>query len=59
MKSLPRGTVYVAFIGLGSTGVTAVSILFFHESANAPRLISLALAIAGVIGLKYFESAAS
>ncbi|MDD5586533.1 MAG: SMR family transporter [Alphaproteobacteria bacterium] len=54
MKSLPAGTVYLASIVIGSIGVTLVGIFIFHESANMLRLASLALAIIGVIGLKYF-----
>jgi quaternary ammonium compound-resistance protein SugE len=59
MKSIPTGTVYLAFIVIGSVGVTSIGILLFHESANALRLVSLALAIAGVIGLKYFGASPS
>ncbi len=54
MKSIPTGTVYLTFVGIGSMGVALVGICFFHESANVPRLVSLVLIIAGVIGLKYF-----
>jgi quaternary ammonium compound-resistance protein SugE len=59
MKSLPAGTVYLAFIAVGSIGVTLGGILLFHESTNALRLASLALAIVGVIGLKYFGASPS
>ena len=59
MKSLPAGTVYLAFIVIGSVGVTLMGILLLHESANALRLVSLALAILGVIGLKYFGASPS
>lgn len=59
MKTLPTGTVYLAFIALGSIGVTSVGILFYHESTNALRLLCLALTIAGVVGLKYFAGTSS
>jgi quaternary ammonium compound-resistance protein SugE len=59
MKSIPPGTVYLTFVGIGSIGVALVGIFFFHESTNILRLVSLFLAIAGVVGLKYFGALAS
>ena len=59
MRTIPTGTVYLSFIGIGSTGVALVGICLFHESTNVLRLISLFLVIAGVIGLKFFGSASS
>jgi quaternary ammonium compound-resistance protein SugE len=56
MKSIPTGTVYLTFVGIGSIGVALVGIFLFHESTNVLRLVSLVLIIAGVIGLKYFET---
>ena len=54
MQSIPTGTVYLTFVGMGSIGVALVGIFFFHESTNVLRLVSLLLVIVGVIGLKYF-----
>jgi len=59
MKSIPTGTVYLTFVGIGSIGVALVGIFLFHESTNVLRLVSLVLAIAGVVGLKYFGASAS
>ncbi len=49
MKSLPPGTVWV---GVGALGTVILGILLFKEPANAVRMISLALILAGIIGLK-------
>lgn len=52
MKSLPVGTAYAAWVGVGSIGTAILGIVLFGEPANAGRLISLALILAGIIGLK-------
>lgn len=52
MKSLPVGTAYSIWVGIGAVGTVILGIVLFDEPANAARLASLALIIAGVIGLK-------
>lgn len=52
MKTLPVGTAYAVWVGIGIVGTVAVGIAFLSESANAARLISIALIIIGIIGLK-------
>ena len=52
MKSLPVGTAYTVWVGVGSVGTVILGIVLFGEPANAGRLISVALIIAGIIGLK-------
>ena len=52
MKSLPVGTAYSIWVGVGSVGTVILGIVLLGEPANAPRLISVALIIAGIIGLK-------
>ena len=52
MKSLPVGTSYAVWVGIGAIGTAILGILLFGESANAGRLISLGLILAGIIGLK-------
>jgi len=59
LKSLPAATVYAAFVGIGTAGTAIVGILFFHESANLGRLCSLALLIAGLLGLRLFYATES
>ena len=52
MKSLPLGTAYAVWTGIGAVGSFIVGIWFLGESANPMRLISVGLLIAGLIGLK-------
>ena len=52
MKSLPVGTAYAVWVGVGAVGTAILGIVLFGEPANAPRLVSLALILAGIIGLK-------
>ena len=52
MKSLPVGTSYAVWVGIGAIGTAILGIVLFGESANAGRLISLGLILAGIIGLK-------
>ncbi|MBA3793317.1 MAG: quaternary ammonium compound efflux SMR transporter SugE [Rubrobacter sp.] len=52
MKSLPAGTAYAIWTGIGAAGTAAVGILLLGESASPLRIASLALIVAGVIGLR-------
>lgn len=52
MKSLPVGTAYAVWVGVGAVGTAILGIVLFGEPANAGRLVSLALILAGIIGLK-------
>jgi quaternary ammonium compound-resistance protein SugE len=52
MKSLPVGTAYSVWVGVGATGTVIVGIVLLGEPANMPRLLSVALIVAGIIGLK-------
>jgi quaternary ammonium compound-resistance protein SugE len=52
MKSLPVGTSYAVWVGIGATGTAILGIILLGESASTGRLVSLALLIAGIIGLK-------
>lgn len=52
MKSLPVGTAYTVWVGVGAVGTVMLGIVLLGEPANAPRLVSVALIIAGIIGLK-------
>jgi quaternary ammonium compound-resistance protein SugE len=52
MKSLPVGTAYAVWVGVGAVGTVALGIVLLGEPANAARLISVALIVAGIIGLK-------
>ena len=52
MKSLPVGTAYAVWVGIGAVGTAILGIVLFAEPATAGRLISLALIVAGIVGLK-------
>jgi quaternary ammonium compound-resistance protein SugE len=52
MKSLPTGTAYAVWTGIGAVGAAITGIVLFGESASPARLLSLALIVAGIIGLK-------
>ena len=52
MKSLPVGTAYAVWVGVGAVGTAILGIWLFDESAGAARLASLALIVAGIVGLK-------
>lgn len=52
MKTLPVGTAYAIWVGVGAIGTVILSIILFGEPATPMRLISLLLIVAGIIGLK-------
>jgi quaternary ammonium compound-resistance protein SugE len=52
MKSLPVGTAYAVWVGVGAVGTAILGIFLFGESANIGRLLSLGLIVIGIIGLK-------
>ncbi len=52
MKSLPVGTAYAIWVGIGALGTVLLGILLFSESAGLWRLLSLLLLVAGLLGLK-------
>ena len=52
MKALPVGTAYSVWVGVGTVGTVILGIVLLGESASVTRMISVALIIAGIIGLK-------
>ena len=52
MKSLPVGTAYAVWTGIGAVGAAITGILLLGESASPMRVASLALIVMGIIGLK-------
>ena len=53
LKTLPVGTAYSVWVGVGAVGTVILGIALLEEPANAARLISVALIILGIIGLKF------
>ncbi|MNP20168.1 Quaternary ammonium compound-resistance protein SugE [compost metagenome] len=52
MKELPLGTAYAIWTGVGAVGTVIAGIILFGESMALIRLASVALIIAGLVGLK-------
>jgi quaternary ammonium compound-resistance protein SugE len=52
MKSLPVGTAYSIWVGVGAVGTVLLGIVLLGEPANAARLISIGLIVAGIVGLR-------
>ncbi|WP_438970689.1 quaternary ammonium compound efflux SMR transporter SugE [Methylophaga sp.] len=52
MRSLPMGTAYGVWVGIGAVGTVIFGIVFLSEPAGAARLFSVVLIISGIIGLK-------
>ena len=52
LKTLPIGTAYAVWTGIGTIGTALLGIVLFGESAGALRLACIGLIVAGIIGLK-------
>jgi len=52
LKTLPVGTAYAVWTGIGAVGTATLGIYLFGEPATAARLASIGLIIAGIVGLK-------
>ncbi len=52
IKTLPLGTAYAVWTGMGAVGVAVLGIFLFKESADWWRLASISLIILGIVGLK-------
>ena len=57
VKTLPLGTAYAVWTGVGAIGTAIVGIVLFKEPATAARLVCLGLIVAGILGLKVFSPA--
>ena len=53
MRSLPMGTAYAIWTGIGSVGTVILGIVLFGESASVIRLMCIGCIIAGILGLKF------
>jgi quaternary ammonium compound-resistance protein SugE len=52
LKTLPIGTAYAVWTGIGAAGTAVMGILLFGESRDAMRLACIAVIVAGIAGLK-------
>ena len=55
LRSIPIGTGYAVWVGVGAVGTAVAGMVFLGEASNVWRLLSLLLVVAGVIGLKVFH----
>lgn len=56
MKSLPVGTAYAVWTGMGAIGAALVGMAWLGESADAFRVLSISLVAAGIVGLSLAET---
>jgi len=56
LKTLPVGTAYAVWVGIGALGVALAGIVVFGDSASPLRLSLLGLILIGIIGLKVIET---
>lgn len=56
LKTIPLGTGYAVWTGIGAAGTAILGIILFSESAALVRLFCIALIIAGIVGLKLTAS---
>ncbi|MDX3773071.1 quaternary ammonium compound efflux SMR transporter SugE [Chromatiaceae bacterium AAb-1] len=52
MKTLPVGTAYAIWTGIGAIGTVIMGVWLMNDPVSAPRIISIMLILAGIIGLK-------
>jgi quaternary ammonium compound-resistance protein SugE len=57
MKSLPVGTAYAVWVGVGAVGTVILGIVLFGDPVNLVRMVSVALIVAGIVGLKLAPTA--
>ncbi|MGM9481523.1 DMT family transporter [Roseateles sp. NT4] len=55
IKSLPTGTAYAVWTGIGAVGVALLGVLVHGDSASPARLACMALIVAGIAGLRWLE----
>ena len=56
VRTLPLGTAYAVWTGVGVVGTAVLGIVLFGEPATAPRIACLALIVVGIFGLKVLSS---
>ena len=52
LRTIPVGTGYAVWTGIGAVGTAILGIVLFAEPATAARLLSIGLIVAGIVGLK-------
>jgi quaternary ammonium compound-resistance protein SugE len=57
LKSLPLGTAYTVWTGIGAVGAVTLGVVLFKEPVTLPRMICLGLIVTGILGLRLFGGA--
>lgn len=57
MRTLPVGTAYAVWTGIGATGAAILGMVLFREPVTLPRVLCLGLIVTGIVGLKLFTPA--
>lgn len=57
LRSLPLGTAYAVWTGIGTLGTVVLGIMLFGEASDVPRLVCIGLIVAGIVGLKVLSPA--
>ena len=55
VKSLPIGTAYAVWTGIGAVSTAVFGMILFHEPATAARICCILLAVSGIVGLAILE----
>ena len=55
MKSLPLGTAYAVWTGIGAVGATVIGMVIFQEPTTAARILCIAAIVGGIVGLKFLH----
>ncbi|MBE7498507.1 MAG: quaternary ammonium compound efflux SMR transporter SugE [Verrucomicrobiaceae bacterium] len=59
LRTLPIGTAYAIWTGIGAVGTAVVGVLVFGEPRSAARLVCIVLIVAGIVGLKLTSASSS
>ncbi len=54
VRTLPLGTAYAVWTGIGAIGAVGLGIILFKEPATLPRLVCIGLIVSGILGLRLF-----
>ena len=57
-RTIPMGTAYAVWTGIGSVGAFVLGLILFKEPAEAARIVCVLLIVVGIVGLKIFSPAA-
>ena len=59
LRTLPVGTAYAIWVGIGAVGTAIMGMYLFNESRDIARIVCLLLIVAGVVGLKFVTPSTS